>query len=192
SRIAARFGQALSALRRVRLAYVWHRANPCVPNIGIGAAADISYPSTTRRHPLWAVPNQGRLAALIWTELFSVYPSPGPFAPAGRAGKGWLNHAAPSPPCILLPTWFCQPRTASSTVRVGSGVCQRDWPIPRCVVLPRTQYERRGRADGFDTASGRQQTQTMPFYLVLHAPHSSAASPRLVMELGSCFQGRFR
>jgi hypothetical protein len=29
-------------------------------------------------------------------------------------------------------------------------------------------------------------------HVVLHAPHSSAASPRLVMEPGSCFQVRFR
>ncbi|PTB36813.1 hypothetical protein M441DRAFT_72884 [Trichoderma asperellum CBS 433.97] len=48
----------------------------------------------------------------------------------------------------LLPTWFCQPRTGSSSA-VGT------------------------------------ETHTMPFYLVLHAPHSSAASPRLVMEPGS-------
>ncbi|TFB04333.1 hypothetical protein CCMA1212_003425 [Trichoderma ghanense] len=34
-----------------------------------------------------AMPPAGRLGALNWTELFGFYPSPGPFAPAGRAGS---------------------------------------------------------------------------------------------------------
>lgn len=48
---------------------------------------------STARHPLCrAAPNEEtaagmRFAAPIWTELFSVYPSHGPFAPADRAGS---------------------------------------------------------------------------------------------------------
>ncbi|KAH0498552.1 hypothetical protein TgHK011_005804 [Trichoderma gracile] len=66
--------------------------------------------------PMTAMLPAGRLAALVWTELLGLYPSPGPFAPAGRAGsttRRRLHRAS------LVPTWFCQPRL----LRVGAGGC---------------------------------------------------------------------
>lgn len=84
----------------------------------------------------------------------------------------------------LLPTWFCQPRTGSSCAAgalVGLGVRQRDWRH----VLVQVPSTSGARADAVDTALSETRPHPMPFCLVLHAPHSSAASPRLVMEPGS-------
>jgi hypothetical protein len=100
----------------------WQSRNPCAPNFGAaatpinhGAAYDRQtlsltlLPPPTARHPLCrAAPNQEpaagmRFAAPIWTELFSVYPSHGPFAPADRAGsttRRRLHHV--SPPDMVL------------------------------------------------------------------------------------------
>lgn len=88
----------------------------------------------------------------------------------------------------LLPTWFCQPRTGSTYavgVWLGRG-CARGIGFPGLHVLYLYRYPVRATRElMLSTPLWETETHPMPFYLVLHAPHSSAASPRLVMEPGS-------
>jgi hypothetical protein len=179
---------------------VWHSRNPCVPNFG-AAATPINHGAAYDRQTFFLPPPLRATLSAVLRPMKRPQPAYDSQRSSGRnilvstpvmarslPRTGLAQPRGGVSTAHLLPTWFCQPRTGSSCAvgaLVGLGVRQRDWRHVR--VQGRVQVPSTGdaRADAVDTALRETRAYTMPFCLLLHAPHSSAASPRLVMEPGS-------
>ncbi|UKZ62433.1 uncharacterized protein TrAtP1_003682 [Trichoderma atroviride] len=183
----------------MELCLAWQRRNPGVPNFG-AAATPINHGAAYDRQAFSDPPPRATLAAVL-RPMKRPQPACDSQRPSGRSILVSTPVMARSLPrtglaqprggvstTSLPPTWFCQPRTGSGCAvgalvgaLAGRGVRQRDWRH----VLAHVPSTSGARADAVDTAWRATRARPMPSCLALHAPHSSAASPRLVMEPGS-------